>query len=572
MHLEDPLDILPQAADKLQGGDTAVADGRIHIVQALIGQALENAGQVFLRRQFLQAHAGALDLRLEGSPAPGDVLIPALPLEPLADLTAGLAGAGDLHPVPAGAVGGLGGDDLHNISVFQLGIKLGDMSVDLGGNHVVAHGGVDAVRKVDGGGAGRQVDDIPLRGEDKHLIGKHIHLQRVDELLRVGAVLVLQQAAHPLIILLVAGALAVLLILPMGGNAVFGDLVHLPGADLHLEGNTVIPYHGGVEGLVHIGLGSADIVLEPSQHRLIQIVDDPQHMVALGHGVDDDPESKKVEHIVQGFVLGVHLAVDAVRVLHAAGHGAVDICLLQAGGDLVVDRSHKPVVLRGLFLQCLNDLLIADRVQILKAQVLQLPFQLLHTQAVGNGGVDLHGLQRFLLLLLRRLILHGAHIVQPVRHFDEDDTDVLAHGQKHLAQILHLLLRLGGCLHTGQLADALHNIGYGRRKASGYILMSGRCVLDGVVEQGGGNGFRIQMQLLRHDLCHSQRVGNKGRSVLAVLPPMMLLGKAKGRADQVQIGAGVILADGILQPLVLFLHIHCFSPHFPLIYSCSAIQ
>ena len=295
-------------------------------------------------------------------------------------------------------------------------------------------------------------------------------------------------------------------------------------------------------------------------------------MVALGNGVYDDAEGKEVKHIVQRFILGIHLAVDAVGVLHAAGHGALDARLLQALCDLIVDGGHEAVVLRGLFLQRLDDLLIADGIQIFQAQILQLPFHFLHAQAVGDGGVDLHGLQRFLLLLFRRLVLHGAHIVEPVGHFDEDDADVLAHGQQHFAQILHLLLGLGGGLHSRQLADALHDVGNGGGKGAGDVLMGGIGILDGVVEQGGGNGLRVQMQLLRHDLRHRQRVGDERRTVLAVLAAVMLLGKAEGRTDQLKIRPGVIPADGVLQTLILFLHIHGLSPHFPLMLSSSAAQ
>ena len=358
----------------------------------------------------------------------------------------------------------------------------------------------------------------------------------------------------------------------MGGDAVFGNLVHLLGADLHLKGDAVIPHHGGVEGLVHIGLGGADIVLEPAQDRLIQIVNDAQDVIALRHGVHDNPEGKQVKYIVQRFILGIHLAIDAVWVLHAAVDDTLDARLLQPLCDLGRDRSHEAVILRGLFLQGLDDLLVADGVQVLQAQILQLPLQLLHSQTVGNGGIDLHGLQRFLLLLLRGLILHGAHIMEPVGHLDEDDPNVLAHGQEHLAQILHLLLSLGCGLNAGQLADPLHNISNGGGKGSGYILMGGVGILDGVMEQGGGNGLRVQVQLLRHDLRHRQGMGDEGGAVLAVLPPVVGLGIDEGRMNQVKIGPGIILADGVLQPLVFLLYIHGCSPHFPLIYPCRAAQ
>ena len=459
-------------------------------------------------------------------------------------------------------MGGFRGNDLHNIAVFQLGIKLGNMAVDLGGHHVIAHGGMDAVGKVDGRSPGGKIDHIPLGSKDEHLIGKHIHLERVDEVLGIGSLLILQQPAHPFIVVLVPGPLSVLLILPVGGDAVFGDFVHLLGSDLHLKGDAVLSHHGGVERLVHIGLGGADIILEAAQDGLIQIMDDAQDVIALRHGAHDDPEGKQVKHIVQGLILSIHLAVDAVGVLHATGDRALNARLLKALGDLVMDGGHEAVVLRGFLIQGLNDLLVTHRVQIFQAQILQLPLHLLHAQTVGDGGIDLHGLQGLLPLLFRSLVLHGAHIVQPVGHLDEDDTDVLAHGQEHFAQILHLLLRLGGGLHSRQLADPLHNVSNGGGKGLGNVLMGGIGILDGIVEQGGGNGLRVQMQLLRHDLSHRQRMGDEGRAVLAILTPVVLLGKFKGRTDQLKIGAGVILADSVLQTLVLLLHVHGFPLTF----------
>ena len=332
----------------------------------------------------------------------------------------------------------------------------------------------------------------------------------MDELLGVGPLLILQQAADPLIPALVAAALAVLLILPVGGDAVFGHLMHLLGADLHLEGDAVLAHDGGVEALVHIGLRGADIVLEPAQHRLVQVVDDAQNVIAVGHRVHDDPEGEQVIHVVQGLVLGVHLAIDGVGVLHAAIDIAVDMGLLQALGDLVVDGGHEAVVLRGLLVQGVHDLPVADGVQVFQGQVLQLPLHLLHAQAVGDGGVDLQGLEGLLLLLLRGLVLHGAHIVEPVGDLDEDHPDVLGHGQQHFPEVLHLLLGLGGIVDPGQLADPLHQVRHRRGELLGDVLVGGGGILNGVVEQGGLDGLGVQVQLLGHDLGHGQGVGHKG--------------------------------------------------------------
>ena len=170
-----------------------------------------------------------------------------------------------------------------------------------------------------------------------------------------------------------------LLILPVGGHAVFRRLVHLPGTDLHLEGDALPADDRGVEGLVHVGLGCADIVLKAAQHRLEHVVDAAQHVIAAGDVVHDDPEGVQVEDLVQGLVLGVRLPIDGVDVLYPAIDGGVDALLPQALLDLMLDARHKLLVGGGALGQLVLDLFIAHRVQIAQGQVLQLPLQLLHT-------------------------------------------------------------------------------------------------------------------------------------------------------------------------------------------------
>ena len=155
--------------------------------------------------------------------------------------------------------------------------------------------------------------------------------------------------------------------------------MHLPGADLHLEGDALPADDGGVEGLVHVGLGGADIVLEPAQHRLEHVVDAAQNVVALGDVVHDDTEGVQVVDFVQCLVLGEHLAVDGVGVLHPAVDGAVDALLGKALLDAVLDARQKLLVGGGAHGHLVLDLLVAHGVQIAQGQVLQLPLQLLHT-------------------------------------------------------------------------------------------------------------------------------------------------------------------------------------------------
>ena len=145
---------------------------------------------------------------------------------------------------------------------------------------------------------------------------------------------------------------------------------------------------------------------------------------------------------------------------------------------------------------------------------------------VGNGGVDLHGLQSLSLLLALGLVLHGAHIVQPVAHLDENDPDVLGHGHEHLAQVLHLLLLFGGILHSRQLGDPFHQVGHGGAELLGDLVVGGVGVLDTVMEQGGNDGVHVQPQI-GYQLGHGNGVGDIGLPCFAQLLAMVGIGVFK---------------------------------------------
>ena len=185
----------------------------------------------------------------------------------------------------------------------------------------------------------------------------------------------------------------------MGRHAIFRDLMHLPGPDLDLKGIAVGTHDGGVQGLVAVGLGRADIILEPAQNGLVNIVDDTQDVIAVAHVFHNHPEREQVKDLIQGLVLVEHLAVDGIGMLHPAVGDMLDAQLVQPVIDLDLGASHERLILRLFRVQLGHDLLIAHGIQIFQGQVLQLPLDALHAQPVGNGSVYLHGFQGLLLLL-----------------------------------------------------------------------------------------------------------------------------------------------------------------------------
>ena len=486
-----------------------------------------------------------LELRLQHFPSPDDVLLPPLLLEPLFYLGACRAALCKVEPVPAGARGVLGGAYLHYISVLQHVVIGHYTAVHLGPHHAVAHVGVDVVGKVYGSCTGRQVYHVPFGREHEDLVGEHVYLQIVEEVLSVGLLLVFQQPAHPGELVLIplpdGGSAAAHLVFPMGGDAVFGGVMHLPGAYLHLEGYALAADDGGVYALVHVGLGGGYIVLEAPGHRVEHVVDNAQHIVAVRDIVHYHPEGAEVENAVDVQLLGVHFPVDAVHMLYAAVDGGLDAFGVQPRLYLLLHAFHKAFQLVHLLFKGRGYLIVPRRVQVLERQILQLPFGPLHAQTVGNGGVDFHGLQGFGALLLRGLVGHGAHIVQPVGYFYQDDPDVLGHGHEHLPQILHLLVFLAGVLHTGQLCDALHYIRHRRAELTGDVGVGEVGVLDDVVEQGRDHRVLVHAHV-HGDVRCGHTVGHIGRAVLPELSLMGALGHFIGLPDTLQVHSRAVFA------------------------------
>ena len=117
-------------------------------------------------------------------------------------------------------------------------------------------------------------------------------------------------------------------------------------------------------------------------------------------------------------------------------------------------------------------------------------------------------------------------------------------------------------MHARQLGDTLHQIGDRGGEFTGDVIIGRVGILDAVVQQGGDDGFRIQMQLVCHDLGHAQRMGDKGRAVLPLLIAVVLAGVKIGLFDQGKVSPGIIVVDGLHQMVILFLYGHlCVPPY-----------
>ena len=123
----------------------------------------------------------------------------------------------------------------------------------------------------------------------------------------------------------------------MRGDAVFGDLVHLAGADLQLDALLAGPDHGGVDRAVVVLLGRRDVVLEAAGNDRPGGVDDAERLIAFGDVCDDDAEAENVGKLLEADGLALHLAPDRIGALAPAGYLGRDTAVGELPGQLLLD-------------------------------------------------------------------------------------------------------------------------------------------------------------------------------------------------------------------------------------------
>ena len=441
----------------------------------------------------LERGAGqAPELAVEELAAMGDVLVALLALEPLTDLLARVARGHEVEPVARRAVRALRRDDLDDVAVLQLVVERHEAVVHLGADAGVADLGVDAVGEVERRGAGRHVLHVALGGEDEDLVLEDVELDALDELGRVGDVeLPLHELADPGQ-LGVVGAVAAraLLVAPVSGDAELADTVHVVGPDLHLERLAVDGHDGGVEALVHVVLGHRDVVVELPGDGPPERVDDAERGVALAHVGDEHAQGVDVVDLAELGALAAHLLVDAVEVLRPAGELGLDARRLEGLVQLVHGSPHVRLAGLAMALELAGELPVGIRVEHLEGEVLELPLDLPDAQALCERRVDLGRLAGDALLLGGRQRPERAHVVEPVGQLDEDDADVLGHGQEHLADVLGLLLLVAQGAELTQLGDAAHEPADIRPEACLDVGERVLGVLGDVVQERGGDRDR----------------------------------------------------------------------------------
>lgn len=239
----------------------------------------------------------------------------------------------------------------------------------------------------------------------------------------------------------ISTSLGILLVVKVGGQSVLGNLVHFTGSDLNLERpvDAAPPRRGGVvQTLISIGLGTVDVVLEPTA-VLVEVglpVLGAQTLNVVAHGplprggdvvgfvarfllgIQNDPQRQRVGDVEQPRGTGLEdLAPQAVGFLDAGadhhiigglGEGRVGVeDALDVLGDPTEDAGHalpdgEGVRVVGVavgvvivdhpgFPSQVHDAVVLAAVLQTEGGALQLVFQAMHAQPTGEGRIDVQG-------------------------------------------------------------------------------------------------------------------------------------------------------------------------------------
>ncbi len=290
-----------------------------------------------------------------------------------------------------------------------------------------------------------------------------------------------------------------------------------------------------VQRLVHVELRHRDVVLEPPRHGVPPRVQRAERRVAVPDAVHQDARADEVVDLREVVAAHDHLLVDRVVVLRPAGDGRLDLRAAQVGRDLLAHDGQVLLARRRALGDEVDDLVVHLGVQGLERQVLELPLDRVHAEAVGERRVDLEGLARLAPCRRRRHVLPGAGVVQAVGELDDEHADVARHGDDHLAH--RLGLRRVAVRHLVELGHAVDEHGDLLAVLLGELRERVVGVLDRVVQQRGGERRPVEPEL-GEDRRDRDGVRDVRVAALAQLAAVGALGGLVGALDDAEVRAG----------------------------------
>ncbi len=206
---------------------------------------------------------------------------------------------------------------------------------------------------------------------------------------------------------------------------------------------------------------------------------------------------------------------------------------------------------------------------VLETKVLELGFDSEQAQTMCQRCIYVEGFAGNLVPLIRGHGSEGAHVVQTVGHLYQHHTDVLAHGEEQLTEVLGLHRCAVAENATGNLGKPFDKLCYFRPEILLYVLDCVLGILDHIVQQCCTYRSGTEAYFLKHNLGHGNGVHDVWLAAAAADTFMGLFGETVGTFYYLHLLAVIAaqitvheIAEGRFDHAVVFLGTVChFSFH-----------
>ena len=278
-----------------------------------------------------------------------------------------------------------------------------------------------------------------------------------------------------------------------------------------------------------------------------------QHSVAVPDSLHDHPDGDQVEDLIQLLVLVHHFLIYTVELLGAARDFVIHIQQIQGGPDVIHDFSDELFPFCFLRTDFLLQFRIGFRMKIFQRNVLQFILHGIDTETVRQRRIDLQSLPRFLHNLFRFHEFDGPHVVQTVRQLDNQDADVLGHGQEHFPKALRMSHFFRVELQSAQFRNTVHEKRHFFAKIFHQLFSGVSRVFHHIMKKTAHQCLIVHPQLGEDD-CHGDRVNQVRLPALSELPRMQTLRQIICAADQ--FGVVILVLQDFVEKFRFRFHRH----------------
>ncbi len=158
--------------------------------------------------------------------------------------------------------------------------------------------------------------------------------------------------------------------------------MHLSCTNLNFKGNTPASDYSCVQGLVTVRFRHGNIVFESSRHGFIKFMYQTQNRITVTHCRDYHPRCENIINLIYVFLLRLHFAVDAVKMLRTAFNIRLNTHLKNTIAQLC-DNFHQvffPV--SATLCNITHQFIVGVRIQISETEIFQFPFNFINTQTM----------------------------------------------------------------------------------------------------------------------------------------------------------------------------------------------